>query len=141
MLIGRMARGDGEPAGNEERSCRQAPHPPTPFTPAAEHHHAEPRVVSGCLRSRRLIRARRRENPASNTRPWQRHRPPRPVYPSGFNRVLPAAGFSLSELDDAGVDLDMAESLGLPVDAGRIGAYGPNVTVLRDFVRSSRQPL
>jgi ribosomal protein L13E len=58
-----------------------------------------------------------------------------------MNRVLPAAGFSLSELDDAGVDLDLAESLGLPVDAGRIGAYGPNVTVLRDFVRSSRQPL
>jgi ribosomal protein L13E len=74
-------------------------------------------------------------------RPWQRHRPPRPVYPSGMNRVLPAAGFSLSELDDAGVDLDLAERLGLPVDAGRIGAYGPNVTVLRDFVRSSRQPL
>ena len=74
-------------------------------------------------------------------RPWQRHRPPRPVYPTGMNRVLPAAGFSLSELDDAGVDLDLAESLGLPVDAGRIGAYGPNVTVLRDFVRSSRQPL
>jgi ribosomal protein L13E len=74
-------------------------------------------------------------------RPWQRHRPPRPVYPSGMNRVQPAAGFSLSELDDAGVDLDLAERLGLPVDAGRIGAYGPNVTVLRDFVRSSRQPL
>lgn len=74
-------------------------------------------------------------------RPWQRHRPPRPVYPSGMNRVAPAAGFSLSELDDAGVDLDLAERLGLPVDAGRIGAYGPNVTVLRDFVRSSRQPL
>jgi ribosomal protein L13E len=74
-------------------------------------------------------------------RPWRRHRPPRPVYPTGMNRVLPAAGFSLSELDDAGVDLDLAERLGLPVDAGRIGAYGPNVTVLRDFVRSSRQPL
>src|SRR5580704_5409825 len=74
-------------------------------------------------------------------RPWQRHRPPRPVYPTGLNRVLPAQGFSLSELDDAGVDLDQAEQLGLPVDAGRIGAYGPNVTVLRDFVRSSRQPL
>jgi len=71
-------------------------------------------------------------------RPWQRQRP---VYPSGLNRVLPAAGFSLSELDDAGVDLDLAERLGLPVDAGRVGAYGPNVTVLRDFVRSSRQPL
>jgi ribosomal protein L13E len=74
-------------------------------------------------------------------RPWQRHRPPRPVYPAGLNRVQPAAGFSLSELDDAGVDLDLAERLGLPVDAGRIGAYGPNVTVLRDFVRSSRHPL
>lgn len=73
-------------------------------------------------------------------RPWQRRRPPRPVYPTGMNRVLPAAGYSLSELDDAGVDLDQAERLGLPVDAGRIGAYGPNVTVLRDFVRSSRQP-
>jgi len=74
-------------------------------------------------------------------RPWRRHRPPRPVYPTGINRVLPAQGFSLSELDDAGVDLDLAERLGLPVDAGRIGAYGPNVTVLRDFIRSSRNPL
>ncbi len=74
-------------------------------------------------------------------RPWRRHRPPRPVYPSGLNRVAPAQGYSLSELDDAGVDLDLAERLGLPVDAGRIGAYEPNVTVLRDFVRSSRHPL
>jgi ribosomal protein L13E len=74
-------------------------------------------------------------------RPWQRRRPPRPVYPAGVNRVAPAAGYSLSELDDAGVDLDQAEQLGLPVDAGRIGAYGPNVTTLRDFVRSYRQPL
>ena len=73
--------------------------------------------------------------------PWERRRPPRPVVLSGPNRVVPVVGFSLSELDDAGVDLDMAESLGLPVDAGRIGAYGPNVTVLRDFVRSSRQPV
>ena len=73
-------------------------------------------------------------------RPWRRHRPPRPVYPSGLNRVAPAQGYSLSELDDAGVDLDLAERLGLPVDAGRIGVYGPNVTVLREFVRSSRHP-
>ncbi len=71
----------------------------------------------------------------------RRRRPPRPVYPTGLNRVLPAQGFSLSELDDAGVDLDLAERLGLPVDAGRVGTYGPNVTVLRDFVRSSRHPL
>jgi ribosomal protein L13E len=74
-------------------------------------------------------------------RPWRRHRPPRPVYPSGINRVAPAQGFSLSELDDAGVDLDLAERLGLPVDAGRIGVYGPNVSVLRDFIRSSKHPL
>ena len=71
-------------------------------------------------------------------RPWRRHRPPRPVYPSGLNRVAPAQGFSLSELDDDGVDLDLAERLGLPVDAGRIGVYGPNVSVLRSFIRSSR---
>src|ERR1700752_3597650 len=70
--------------------------------------------------------------------PWRRPPPPRPVYPSGLNRVAPAQGFSLSELDDAGVDLDLAERLGLPVDAGRIGVYGPNVSVLRDFIRSSR---
>jgi ribosomal protein L13E len=74
-------------------------------------------------------------------RPWRRHRPPRPVYPSGLNRVAPAQGYSLSELDDAGVDLDLAESLGLPVDAGRIGVYGPNVTVLREFIRINRLPL
>ncbi len=74
-------------------------------------------------------------------RPWQRHRPPRPVYPTGINRVRPAMGFSLSELDDAGISLDIAESLGLPVDASRIGVYGPNVSTLREFVRSSRQPV
>ena len=73
-------------------------------------------------------------------RPWQRRRPPRPVAPSGAHRLLPAVGFSLSELDDAGINLEVAERLGLPVDAGRIGAYGPNVSALRDFVRTARQP-
>jgi ribosomal protein L13E len=73
-------------------------------------------------------------------RPWQRHRPPRPVAPSGINRVLPVIGFSLSELDDAGINLELAERLGLPVDAARVGVYGPNVSALRDFVRSARQP-
>ena len=73
-------------------------------------------------------------------RPWQRHRPPRPVYPSGVQRVLPAIGFSLSELDDAGINVEAAERLGLPVDAARIGAYGPNVSALREFGRSARQP-
>jgi ribosomal protein L13E len=74
------------------------------------------------------------------SRPWQRRRPPRPVYPSGAKRVLPAVGFSLSELDDAGINMEAAERLGLPVDAARIGAYGPNVSALREFVRSARNP-
>ncbi|MBI3671076.1 MAG: hypothetical protein HY237_15015 [Acidobacteria bacterium] len=72
-------------------------------------------------------------------RPWQRHRPPRPVYATG-SRVLPAVGFSLSELDDAGINIELAERLGLPVDASRVGAYGPNVSALRDFARSARLP-
>ncbi len=78
---------------------------------------------------------------AQASHPWQRRRPPRPVYPTGIQRVLPAIGFSLSELNDAGINLEAAERLGLPIDAARIGAYGPNVSALRDFVRSARQPL
>ena len=73
-------------------------------------------------------------------RPRTRHRPPRPVYQVERNRLMPAAGFSLTELDNAGINIDAAERMGLPVDAGRIGSYEPNVSVLRDFVRSSRQP-
>lgn len=74
------------------------------------------------------------------SRPWQRRRPPRPVYSSGLNRVLPAVGFSLAELEDAGINVELAERLGLPVDAGRIGAYLPNVSALREFVRSALKP-
>ncbi len=70
---------------------------------------------------------------------WQRHRPPRPVYLSGRNRVVPAVGFSLAELDDAGLNIEQAEMLGLPVDAGRVGSYGPNVSALRDFARVARE--
>ena len=61
-------------------------------------------------------------------------------YPNGVKRILPAIGFSLSELDDAGINVEAAERLGLPVDAARVGAYGPNVSALREFVRSARQP-
>jgi len=73
-------------------------------------------------------------------RGWQRRPPPWPVAPAGANRVLPVVGFSLSELDDAGIDQQVAERLGLPVDTARIGAYRDNVSALRDFVRSTRQP-
>ncbi|HET9400207.1 MAG TPA: hypothetical protein VFO34_04580 [Candidatus Acidoferrales bacterium] len=72
--------------------------------------------------------------------PRTRHRPPRPVYQAERNRILPAVGFSLTELDNAGINIDAAERMGLPVDAGRIGSYELNVSVLRDFVRSARQP-
>jgi ribosomal protein L13E len=74
------------------------------------------------------------------SKPWKRRRPPRPIYPNGAKRVLPAVGFSLSELDDAGINMESAERLGLPVDAARIGAYGPNVSALREYVRSTRAP-
>ena len=73
-------------------------------------------------------------------RPWNRRRPPRPLFAVESNRVRPAVGFSLSELDDAGINVDQAEQLGLPVDAARIGAYGPNVTALREYVRAARHP-
>jgi hypothetical protein len=72
-------------------------------------------------------------------RGWQRRLPPWPVAPSGPNRVLPVVGFSLTELGDAGINPRVAEQLGLPVDAARIGEYSANVSALRDFVRSARQ--
>ncbi|HET6142604.1 MAG TPA: hypothetical protein VFE02_03795 [Candidatus Acidoferrales bacterium] len=74
------------------------------------------------------------------SKPGNRRRPPRPVYPNGTQRVLPAVGFSLSELDGAGINMEAAERLGLPVDAARVGAYGPNVSALKEYVRSTRSP-
>jgi ribosomal protein L13E len=68
-----------------------------------------------------------------------KHLPPRPVALSGPNRVVPVIGFSLSELDDAGINLEAAELLGLPIDVVRVGTYGPNVSALREFARSARQ--
>jgi ribosomal protein L13E len=67
-----------------------------------------------------------------------RHRPPRPVALSRRNRVVPTEGYSLAELDDAGLSIEQAEMFGLPVDAGRVGAYSPNVSSLRDFIRATR---
>jgi len=72
---------------------------------------------------------------------WHGMHPPRPVDLTGHNRVTPASGYSLAELDDAGLSLDQAERLGLPVDAGRVGSYGPNVSALRDFLRLTRSRL
>jgi ribosomal protein L13E len=67
-----------------------------------------------------------------------KHRPPRPVTLSRLNRLVPTEGYSLAELDDAGLSIEQAEMFGLPVDAGRVGAYSPNVSSLRDYIRASR---
>jgi len=67
-----------------------------------------------------------------------KHLPLRPVDRSRLNRLVPADGYSLAELDDAGLSIEQAENLGLPVDAGRVGCYGPNVSSLREFIRASR---
>jgi ribosomal protein L13E len=69
----------------------------------------------------------------------QAHRPLRPVDRSRRDRrLVPAEGYSLAELDDAGLSIEQAEILGLPVDAGRVGSYGPNVSQLRDYLRATR---
>jgi len=75
-------------------------------------------------------------------RRWHSRRPPRPVdRSSARNTLVPAEGYSLAELDDAGLSIERAELLGLPVDAGRVGSYGPNVSALREFVRVTRTRL
>lgn len=72
---------------------------------------------------------------------WHTHKPPRPVHISRRNRVTPAEGYSLAELDDAGLSIEQAEHLGIPVDAGRVGSYGPNSSALRDYIRATRSRL
>jgi ribosomal protein L13E len=65
-------------------------------------------------------------------------RPPRPLERLHLNRLVPVEGYSLAELDDAGLSIEQAETLGLPVDAARIGSYGPNITTLREYIRATR---
>lgn len=69
---------------------------------------------------------------------WERYRPPRPVAASQGEHVVPAAGFSVRELNDVGLSIEQAEMLGLPVDVGRIGTHAANVSALRAFVRATR---
>ena len=49
--------------------------------------------------------------------------------------------FGVAELDDAGLSIEQAEILGLPVDAGRVGSYGPNISTLREYIRATRTRL
>jgi len=67
-------------------------------------------------------------------------RPLRPVEVAR-RRLVPTEGYSLAELDDAGLSIEQAERLGLPVDAGRVGSYGPNVSALREYIRATRSRL
>jgi ribosomal protein L13E len=69
---------------------------------------------------------------------WTKYRPPRPVDVSLQGRVIPTSGFSLRELDAAGLTLAMAQTLELPVDAGRVGVNSANINALRDFARAAR---
>jgi hypothetical protein len=89
------------------------------------------------------------EEPMWNRRDWDdffrilkkrgpKHLPLRPLDRSRPNRLVPADGYSLAELDDVGLSIEQAENLGLPVDAGRVGSYSPNVSELREFIRASR---
>jgi ribosomal protein L13E len=70
--------------------------------------------------------------------PRRSQRPPRPLDTSARNRLIPAEGYSLAELDDAGISIELAELLGLPVDAGRVGSYSPNVSTLREYLRATK---
>lgn len=59
---------------------------------------------------------------------------PRPMLVYG-RRLAPAAGFSLTELDEAGLTEAEARGLGLPVDAERMSSLGTNVENLKRFLR------
>ncbi len=74
-------------------------------------------------------------------RRWHSYRPPRPVDVSGRNRLIPAEGYSLAELNDAGLSIEQAERLDLPIDAGRVGSNQPNVSALREYLRATRARL
>lgn len=59
---------------------------------------------------------------------------PEALYVYG-RRAVPAAGFSVGELQEAGISAQQAVRMGLKVDAGRMSALGANVESLREFLR------
>jgi len=50
-------------------------------------------------------------------------------------RAVPAPGFSLAEIAEAGLSEIAARSLGLPVDSERKSSLGANVESLRAFLK------
>lgn len=58
---------------------------------------------------------------------------PEALYVYG-RRAIPAAGFSVNELQEAGLSVQDAQRMGLKVDAERMSSLGTNVESLRDFM-------
>jgi ribosomal protein L13E len=52
-------------------------------------------------------------------------------------RPVPAPGFSLAELDEAGVSQDRARELAIPVDRARMSSLGANVEALKSYLKRS----
>lgn len=67
-------------------------------------------------------------SPATN---WDRKRPIVTHVHRGKPRVREGRGFSLAELRSAGVSLDQARTLKIPIDLRRKTAYESNVEVVR----------
>lgn len=58
---------------------------------------------------------------------------PEALYVYG-RRAVPAAGFSINELQEAGISVTDAPRMGLKVDAERMSSLGTNVESLKDFL-------
>lgn len=52
-------------------------------------------------------------------------------------RAVPAPGFSLTELEEAGITRDRARELGIQVDADRMSSLGANVDALKTYLKKS----
>lgn len=60
-------------------------------------------------------------------------RTPEALYVYG-RRAVPAAGFSMNELQEAGISAQEAARMGLKVDAERMSSLGTNVESLKEFL-------
>ncbi|MEO5935925.1 MAG: ribosomal protein L13e [Terriglobales bacterium] len=58
---------------------------------------------------------------------------PEALYVYG-RRAVPAAGFSIKELQEAGISAQDAAGMGLKVDAERMSSLGTNVESLREYL-------
>ena len=60
---------------------------------------------------------------------------PEALYVYG-RRAVPATGFSMNELQEAGISAQDALRMGLKVDAERMSSLGTNVENLKHFLKS-----